>query len=99
MREGRRRLFENIALLLPPGVFLPQTLQCFIHRFVIDLLFLALCPVVLPEPGVSRVCIHSEIARRLCNRLVRFDRQFDRALLEGGRIFFHGELTHRTHLV
>src|SRR5207249_4576755 len=27
VREGRRRLFENIALLLPPGVFLPQTLQ------------------------------------------------------------------------
>jgi len=33
--------------------------------FVIDLLLLALHPVVFPNPGMERVCRHFQVARRL----------------------------------
>ena len=41
-----------------------------------DLLLLALHPVIFPAPGVSRVFIDSQIARRLGNRLLRLDGEF-----------------------
>src|SRR5262252_4687988 len=67
--------------------------------FVMDLLLLALHPVILPNPGVERIFIHPEVTGSLCNGLIRFDGHFHRTFLEFGGIFVHRQLTHRTHLV
>src|SRR5262245_64481785 len=67
--------------------------------FVMDLLLLALHPVILPNPGMERIFIHPEVTGSLCNGLIRLDCQFHRTFLEFGGIFFHRVLTHRTHLV
>src|SRR5215471_4715002 len=67
--------------------------------FVMDLLLLALHPVILPNPGVERIFIHPEVTGSLCNGLIRFDGQFHRTFLAFGGIFVHRQLTHRTHLV
>ena len=63
-----------------------------------DLLLLALHPVIFPAPGVSRVFIDSQIARRLGNRLLRLDGEFYCTLLACGRIISHCGCTHRPHL-
>ena len=56
--------------------------------FVLDLLPPALRPMIFPDPGVERIFIDPKVTRGLCNRLLRFDREFDGALLEyGGDIF------------
>src|SRR5919109_732425 len=67
--------------------------------FVVDLLLLALSAVICPNPGVQRVFVHPEVARRLGNGLIRLHGQFHRAFLEGGGAFFRHRLAHRTHLV
>src|SRR5262245_57903278 len=67
--------------------------------FVLDLLLLALCPMIFPDPGMQRVFIHAQVPRGLRNRLLRLDRQFDCTLLKCGRILSRRGLTHRTHLV
>ncbi|SRR6266446_5919144 len=85
------------TLLFQPGVFFPQALQFLIQMFVIDLLLLALSPVIFPDPGMQRVVIHPEVASGLRNGLIRLYRQFHRAFLEFGGILFHRGLPHRTH--
>src|SRR5688572_8618049 len=65
---------------------------------VVDLLLLALCPVIFSNPGVSGVCIHPKVTSGLRNRLLGFDREFHCALFEFGRIAVHCGFTHRTHL-
>ena len=67
--------------------------------FVMDLLPLVLHAEICPNLGMSRVCMHPKVARRLRNRLLRLDGQFDSALLACGRILAHHGLTQRTHLV
>src|SRR5262249_19041303 len=64
-----------------------------------DLLLLALRPMICPDPGMQRVFVHSELTRRLRDRLLRLDSEFDRAFLEFSGICFRRGLAHRTHLV
>src|SRR5215510_6745757 len=64
-----------------------------------DLLLLALRPMILPDPGMQRVFVHSELARALRDSLLRLDGQFDGALLECSGILSRRGLAHRTHLV
>src|SRR5262245_45202028 len=64
-----------------------------------DLLLLALRPMILPDPGMQRVFVHSELARGLRASLLRLDGQFDCALLEFSGILSRRGLAHRTHLV
>src|ERR687887_2839919 len=67
--------------------------------FVMDLLVLARHPVIFPNPSVERIFIHPEVTGSLGNGLIRFDGQFHRTFLVFGGIFFHRQLTHRTHLI
>src|SRR5262245_30020459 len=64
-----------------------------------DLLLLALRPMIFPDPGMQRVFVHSELARGLRASLLRLDGQFDCALLEFSGILSRRGLAHRTHLV
>jgi hypothetical protein len=64
-----------------------------------DLLLLALSPVILPDPGMPRVFIHPEVASGLGNGLIRLHGQFHRTFLECGGVFSHRGLAHRTRLV
>src|SRR5919108_774457 len=66
--------------------------------FIMDLLLLALGPVIFPDPGMERVFIHPKVTGSLCDRLIGLDGQFDSTLLEFGGITFHRCFTHRTHL-
>src|SRR5215471_5116108 len=66
--------------------------------FVLDLLLLTPSSVLFPDPRMSRVFVHPEVACCLGNRLIRLDGQFDRALLKLRWILFHRGDTHRTHL-
>src|SRR5215510_5513963 len=66
---------------------------------VMDLLLLALCPMIFSDPGMPRIFIHPEVAPGLGNGLIRLHRQFHRAFLEFGGVFSHRGLAHRTHLV
>ena len=96
LRTGRCGLVSDVSLLLPAGLFFPQACQCLVERFVMDCLFLALSPVLCPDPGVSGVCMHPEVACRLGNRWHRCDRECDGALLAcSGRLSRRG-LTHRS---
>jgi hypothetical protein len=97
VREVRRRLFSYRALLLQAGVLFPQTLEFLIEMFVLDLLVLALHPVICLNPGMECVLIDPEVTGRLGNRLLRFDGEFHGALFEFGRIAFRCGFTHRTH--
>src|SRR5262245_3696156 len=67
--------------------------------FVLDLLLLAFCAVILPNPGVKRVFIDPKVTSGLGNGLIRLNGQFDRAFLEFSGICFRRGLAHRTHLV
>ena len=98
LREVRRRLFYAIAFLLQPCVFFPQTRELLLEMFVIDLLLLTRSPVLCPDPGMQRLFMHPEVARCLCNGLIRLDHQCDGALLACRGIFSRRRLTHRTHL-
>src|SRR5262245_8371464 len=63
-----------------------------------DVLRLALHPVVFPAPGVEGLFIHPQSKGRLRQRLLGFDREFASAFLTFSRILFDRGLTHQTHL-
>src|SRR5215475_3153414 len=67
--------------------------------FILDLLLLARGAVILPDPGVQGIFIHTQVTRGLSNGLIRLHGQFDRALLELCGIGFRRRLAHRTHLL
>src|SRR5215510_1084209 len=67
--------------------------------FVLYFFFLALSPMIFPNPGMQRVFIHPEVAGGLGNRLIRLDGEFHRPLLKCSGIFFRRGLAHRTHLI
>ena len=49
--------------------------------FILDLLVLALHPVIFPDPGMEGVLIDPKVTGRLGNGLIRLDRQFYCSLL------------------
>src|SRR5262252_8447088 len=67
--------------------------------FVMNLLLLALHPVIFPNPGVERIFIDPEVTGSLGNGLLGLDCQLHRTFFEFGGILVHRRLTHRTHLV
>src|SRR4029434_3432232 len=67
--------------------------------FVLDLLLLAFCAVIHPDPGVKRVFIDPKVTSGLGNGLIRLTGQFNCAFLAFSGICFRRGLAHRTLLV
>jgi hypothetical protein len=88
MRQGGGGLFYDVPLLLQAGIFFAQALQLLLEMFVLDLLLLALHPVICLNSSVERIFIDLEVTGRLGNGLLGLDGQVHRTFFEFGGIFF-----------